>query len=227
NLRKTSSGSSTSCRFTIRTSHGRWRSAITRSSALAALRCPPPASKYRKSSFFISTPILSWIGHKLLAGCGKRGTDTFSTAVTHFPLPRPVEKAVCPPFSASCQAAARAARYTVCQPIVALSSATYFVFLTAIFFLYWPVARVRTLGLSVLLFANYFFYTRWGIPYLFLIPAASTCDFLIGLGLQYFQNGFLRRLLVGLSLTVNLGLLVTLKFQISPVRHWELPLALS
>jgi D-alanyl-lipoteichoic acid acyltransferase DltB (MBOAT superfamily) len=110
---------------------------------------------------------------------------------------------------------------------VPLSSATYFIFLTAIFFLYWPVARVRTLGLAVLLFANYFFYARWGIAYLVLIPAASTCDFLIGLGLQYFQNSFLRRLLVGLSLAVNLGLLVSLKFQIGPARHWVLPLALS
>ena len=76
---------------------------------------------------------------------------------------------------------------------MALSSATYFVFLAAIFFLYWPVARVRRLGLAVLLFANYFFYARWGIAYLFLIPAASTCDFLVGLGLQRFQNRFLRR----------------------------------
>ena len=110
---------------------------------------------------------------------------------------------------------------------MALSSATYFVFLTAIFFLYWPVARVRTLGLAVLLFANYFFYARWGIAYLFLIPAASTCDFLIGLGLQYFQNGFVRRLLVFLSVAVNIGLLISLKFQMGPARNWMLPLALS
>jgi len=85
---------------------------------------------------------------------------------------------------------------------VPLSSATYFVFLTAIFFLYWPVARVRTLGLGVLLFANYFFYTRWGIPYLFLIPAASTCDFLIGLGLQYLLARIVASIFVGLMLFV-------------------------
>ena len=54
---------------------------------------------------------------------------------------------------------------------------------------------MRTLGLAVLLFANYFFYARWGIAYLFLIPAASTCDFLIGLGLQYFEHRLVRRLL--------------------------------
>jgi D-alanyl-lipoteichoic acid acyltransferase DltB (MBOAT superfamily) len=110
---------------------------------------------------------------------------------------------------------------------VALSSASYFVFLTAIFFLYWVVARVRRLGLAVLLFANYFFYARWGIAYLFLIPAASTCDFLIGLGLERSKNQWLRRLLVTLSLAVNLGILVSLKFQLGPARQWLLPLALS
>jgi len=110
---------------------------------------------------------------------------------------------------------------------VALFSATYFIFLIAIFFLYWPAARFRTLGLAVLLFANYFFYARWGIAYLFLIPAASTCDFLIGLGLQHFQRPLARRLLVSLSLAINLGLLVSLKFQLGAARHWVLPLALS
>jgi D-alanyl-lipoteichoic acid acyltransferase DltB (MBOAT superfamily) len=110
---------------------------------------------------------------------------------------------------------------------VPLFSATYFVFLIAIFFLYWPLGRVRRLSLAVLLFANYFFYARWGIAYLFLIPAASTGDFLIGLGLQHFQNRLLRRVLVSLSLVINLGLLVSLKFQLGPARHWVLPLALS
>ena len=108
-----------------------------------------------------------------------------------------------------------------------LFSATYFVFLIAIFFLYWPVARWKRLALAVLLFANYFFYARWGIAYLFLIPAASTCDFVIGLGLQRLQHRLLRRALVTLSLAINLGLLVSLKFQLGPARGWVLPLALS
>ena len=108
-----------------------------------------------------------------------------------------------------------------------LFSATYFVFLAAVFFLYWPVARSRTLSLAVLLFANYFFYARWGIAYLFLIPAASSCDFLIGLGLQRLRNPVARRLLVSLSLALNLGLLASLKFQLGPAHDWVLPLALS
>ena len=109
-----------------------------------------------------------------------------------------------------------------------LSSATYFVFFIAIFFLYWPVARCEEARhWPCCCFANYFFYARWGIAYLFLIPAASTCDFVIGLGLQRLQHRLLRRLLVTLSLAINLGLLVSLKFQLGPARDWVLPLALS
>src|ERR1044071_7297824 len=103
---------------------------------------------------------------------------------------------------------------------VPLFSATYFVFLIAIFFLYWPLGRVRRLSLAVLLFANYFFYARWGIAYLFLIPAASTGDFLIGLGLQHFQNRLLRRVLVSLSLVINLRPLVSVKFQLGAAPPW-------
>jgi alginate O-acetyltransferase complex protein AlgI len=110
---------------------------------------------------------------------------------------------------------------------VALFSPAYFVFFIAIFLLYWPIARCHRLKLAVLLFANYFFYARWGIAYLFLIPAASTCDFLIGLGLQRCERPLVRRVLVSLSLALNLGLLVSLKFQLGPARQWVLPLALS
>jgi D-alanyl-lipoteichoic acid acyltransferase DltB (MBOAT superfamily) len=121
-----------------------------------------------------------------------------------------------------------------------LSSSTYFVFLAAIFFLYWPLSRVRSLALGVLLFANYFFYAKWDLWYLALIPAASTVDFLLGLGLQSAQNKFLRRLLVGVSLLMNLGMLALLKYmpffldnyskvsgKPAPEWHWTLPVTLS
>ena len=53
-----------------------------------------------------------------------------------------------------------------------LSSSAYFIFLVGVFFLYWPVARFRALSLAVVLFANYFFYAKWDLFYLALIPAA-------------------------------------------------------
>ena len=64
-----------------------------------------------------------------------------------------------------------------------LSSSAYFIFLVGVFFLYWPVARIRALALGVILLANYFFYAKWDLFYLFLIPAASTCDYAIALGI--------------------------------------------
>ena len=93
-----------------------------------------------------------------------------------------------------------------------LSSSTYFIFLVGVFFLYWPVSRVRTLTLAVLLFANYFFYARWDMAYLLLIPAASSIDYALGLGLQSFKNKALRRLLVTVSIVMNLGMLALLKY---------------
>src|SRR5262245_9228177 len=93
-----------------------------------------------------------------------------------------------------------------------LSSSAYFIFLVGVFFLYWPVARLRALSLAVLLFANYFFYAKWDLFYLFLIPAASTCDFLIGLGLERSNKPALRRLLVVLSVLLNLGILASFKY---------------
>jgi len=106
-----------------------------------------------------------------------------------------------------------------------LSSSTYFVFLVGIFFLYWPVARVRSVGLAVILFANYFFYAKWDVLYLALIPAASTCDYLLGLGLQSSKRPALRRLLVTASIVVNIGLLATLRW--GRAGSWILPLSLS
>jgi alginate O-acetyltransferase complex protein AlgI len=121
-----------------------------------------------------------------------------------------------------------------------LSSSTYFIFLAAIFFLYWPLSRVRSLALGVLLFANYFFYAKWDMIYLALIPAAGTVDYLIGLGLQSSKNVLVRRILVGLSILMNLGMLAFFKYmpfilenwtkatgKEVPEWHWVLPVTLS
>lgn len=121
-----------------------------------------------------------------------------------------------------------------------LSSATYFIFLAAIFFLYWPVSRVRSLAIGVLLFANYFFYAKWDMFYLALIPAVGSCDYVFGLGLQYSKNTIVRRILVGASLLMNLGMLAFFKYmpfflenwskatgREVPQWHWVLPVTLS
>jgi D-alanyl-lipoteichoic acid acyltransferase DltB (MBOAT superfamily) len=121
-----------------------------------------------------------------------------------------------------------------------LTSSVYFVFLTAIFLLYWPLARWRAASLTVLLFANYYFYAKWDLFYLGLIPAASLSDYLIGRGLGAARTSWLRRGLVGLSLAMNLGILATFKYmpfflstwaglagRPAPEWHWSFPLGIS
>jgi alginate O-acetyltransferase complex protein AlgI len=112
---------------------------------------------------------------------------------------------------------------------MAVTTSTYFVFLVAVFLLYWCVAKERRAALAVLLFANYFFYAKADLQYLALIPAASLVDYLIGRGLAYFTDPAARKGLLGASLALNLGILASFKYL--PVAmtdwHWSLPLGLS
>ena len=113
-------------------------------------------------------------------------------------------------------------------------------FLGALFALYWPLSRWRTVTLALILFANYFFYARWSLTLLALIPAASSIDYVLGLGLQYSKNRFVRRLLVTASIAMNVGLLAFSKYvpfflgtwshwtgKPQPGWNWALPISLS
>src|ERR1700722_8634841 len=85
-----------------------------------------------------------------------------------------------------------------------LTTAAYFTFLAAVFFAYWLAARYRLGALAVILFANYFFYARWDLAYIAIIPVASTCDFFIGRALHRSTRSGLRRLLITLSMALNI-----------------------
>jgi D-alanyl-lipoteichoic acid acyltransferase DltB (MBOAT superfamily) len=83
------------------------------------------------------------------------------------------------------------------------------------------------------------------MAYLVLIPAASSLDYFVGLGLQSAQRQWLRRSLVTFSVLMNVGLLAFLKYvpfflsnwtalagqpgtaQTAPEWHWALPVTLS
>lgn len=110
-----------------------------------------------------------------------------------------------------------------------LSSSAYFVFLVGVFALYWSLARWRKPGLAVLLGANYFFYARWDLFYLLLIPAASLLDYLCALGMDATKTSWKRRALLALSLLSNVGLLLSFKYLPVWVKGWEwvFPLGLS
>ena len=113
---------------------------------------------------------------------------------------------------------------------LAAGSSTFFIFVAAVFFFYWA-APSRLVRLGIILLANYFFCARFGLFYLALIPACSTADFLVGLGLIRFSNAYLRRGLIVLSVALNLGLLVGARHMgvlVNPKGwDWIFPLGLS
>jgi alginate O-acetyltransferase complex protein AlgI len=86
-------------------------------------------------------------------------------------------------------------------------SGVYFIFVAMVFALYWASSGSRLLRLAVLLAADYLFCARYGVFYVFLLPACSTLDYLAGLGLMRFRVPALRRALVGASICGNLGVL--------------------
>jgi D-alanyl-lipoteichoic acid acyltransferase DltB (MBOAT superfamily) len=114
-----------------------------------------------------------------------------------------------------------------------VSAAPFFVFLVAVCLLYWAsaisTARSRQLQLAVLAVANLFFLARFSLVYL-LLPFAASADFLVGLGFARSTGNSARRLLLGVSLLLNLGLLLSLKLVplfTSSRYNWLFPLSLS
>jgi alginate O-acetyltransferase complex protein AlgI len=110
-----------------------------------------------------------------------------------------------------------------------VSAAPFFVFLVAVCALYWASAGSRRLQLMVLVTANLFFLARFSLIYLAL-PLAASVDFLVGLEIGRRKKPAMRRMLLGISLAVNLSLLLTLK--LVPLLTggrlaWLLPLSLS
>ncbi len=106
-----------------------------------------------------------------------------------------------------------------------LSTPAYFAFLVVIFFAYWLAARYRLGALAVVLFANYYFYARWDLLYLALIPLASTCDYFLGRAIHRTAGPRARRVLVTLSILLNIGLIFSIRYPRTP--PWMLPLSLS
>jgi alginate O-acetyltransferase complex protein AlgI len=63
-----------------------------------------------------------------------------------------------------------------------------------------------------LLAASFYFYASWSKPLAFLIVASTLLDYFIGRGLEALHSSRLRRALLVLSLTANLGLLCYFKY---------------
>jgi alginate O-acetyltransferase complex protein AlgI len=110
-----------------------------------------------------------------------------------------------------------------------VSAAPFFVFLVAVCLLYWASAGHRRVQLAILVIANLFFLARFSLIYL-LLPIATSIDFLIGLGFARLKAKSNQRMLLGVSLFLNLSLLLSLKLiPLTKIGHlaWLFPLSLS
>jgi alginate O-acetyltransferase complex protein AlgI len=90
-------------------------------------------------------------------------------------------------------------------------SQQFLVFFAAVFALYWlsPWPRVRVWTLLV---ASFVFYATWNKWLAVLITATTVLDWLLALGMDRWTARLPRRLLLALSLVVNLGLLCYFKY---------------
>ena len=79
--------------------------------------------------------------------------------------------------------------------------------LTIYWFLPWQRARVY-----LLVAASFFFYACWNKQLALLVTATTLLDFLIGRGMEVSRRPALRKVLLGISLTANLGLLAYFKY---------------
>ena len=93
------------------------------------------------------------------------------------------------------------------------NSIPFAVFLPLVFVLYWMLRKGPLIVQnSFILFASYAFYAWWDWRFLSLIVLSSLVDYLVGLRLGSENRAGRRKLLLGISLAVNLGMLGFFKY---------------
>ena len=101
------------------------------------------------------------------------------------------------------------------------NSLDFAVFLPIIFFLYWFIFNKSLNWQNVLLLlASYIFYGWWDWRFLSLIVFSTLVDFFVGLIIHRIESVNKRKLLLGLSLFVNLGLLGFFKYYNFFIENW-------
>jgi D-alanyl-lipoteichoic acid acyltransferase DltB (MBOAT superfamily) len=93
------------------------------------------------------------------------------------------------------------------------NSIEFAVFLPVVFAVYWCIGSERIQRQNLfLLCASYFFYGWWDCSFLLLILASSLVDYAVALGLVRSTSSRARGALLGVSLSMNLGLLGFFKY---------------
>lgn len=93
------------------------------------------------------------------------------------------------------------------------NSITFFVFLLIVLLLFWWIQpKHPKLGKAVLLVSSYIFYGWWDWRFLLLIIISSASDFFIGRLLFHKKTPGIRKILLAVSLLINLGILFFFKY---------------
>lgn len=93
------------------------------------------------------------------------------------------------------------------------NSIEFAVFLPIVFSIYWLLSKYNIKYQNLfLLISSYFFYGWWDWKFLFLIIFSSIVDYFVGIQLAETDKERKRRLLLLLSLGVNLGFLGVFKY---------------
>lgn len=93
------------------------------------------------------------------------------------------------------------------------NSIEFALFLPIVFFIYWFVTN-KNLRLQnlFLIGASYLFYGWWDWRFLFLIFGSSLVDYFVGIGIANATSTARKKLLLGISIAVNLGFLGFFKY---------------
>jgi alginate O-acetyltransferase complex protein AlgI len=94
------------------------------------------------------------------------------------------------------------------------NSVEFLIFLPIVFFLYWFVLNKNLrFQNALLLVASYIFYGWWDWRFLPMMFATTLIDYFVGLGLKKLDdNQRKRKVLLGISIVLNLGLLAFFKY---------------
>ena len=76
---------------------------------------------------------------------------------------------------------------------MSLTSGLYLLFLAAVFFVYWLLARWRMAATLFILAVSYYFYALWNWKALILVFALSTIDFLTAYKIGHTENKGLKK----------------------------------
>ena len=101
------------------------------------------------------------------------------------------------------------------------NSFEYLIFLPITFIIYWFVLKKSHKGQNVLLLlASYLFYGWWDYRFLSLILLSTLVDYFVGIAIFNNQTVKKRKLLVGISIVFNLGLLGVFKYFNFFIESW-------